>query len=61
MKPHITDDTRKLREDSIFLKTPQNAHFIESLPQNIRILERDNLKEYFNTNIKIIGICVSVK
>lgn len=56
MKPHITDDTRKLQQDSIFLKTPQNAHFIESLPQNIRILERDELKEYFNTNIKIIGI-----
>lgn len=56
MKPHITDDTRKLREDSIFLKTPQNSHFIESLPQNIRIIERDGLKEYFNTNIKIIGI-----
>lgn len=61
MSPYITDDTRKLKKDSILLKTPQNSHFIESLLQdihtkNIKIIERENLKDYFNTNIKIIGI-----
>ena len=56
MKPHITDDTRNITKDSIFLQTPQNVRFIESLPKGVKIIERDMLRQYFNTNIKIIGI-----
>ncbi|MCI5786243.1 MAG: UDP-N-acetylmuramoyl-L-alanyl-D-glutamate--2,6-diaminopimelate ligase [Helicobacter trogontum] len=56
MSLHITDDTRQLKQDSIFLRTPQNEEFMESLPPNIRIIERDELTDYFKTDIKIIGI-----
>lgn len=56
MKPQITDDTRKVTKDSIFLQTPQNSKFIEVLPKGVRIIERDMLGQYFNTKIKIIGI-----
>lgn len=56
MRPHITDDTRKVTKDSIFLKTPQNTQFIESLPNSVKIIDREMLGQYFNTNIKIIGI-----
>ncbi len=56
MRVHITDDTRKIGIDSLFLKTPQNQHFIESLPSHTKIIERDMLPHYFNTQIKLIGI-----
>lgn len=61
----FTDDTRELNEllkkkDSqiFFLKTPENSSFIESFPknQNFTIISRDEIKMYFKTNIKIIGI-----
>ncbi|RDU73833.1 UDP-N-acetylmuramoyl-L-alanyl-D-glutamate--2,6-diaminopimelate ligase [Helicobacter aurati] len=58
----IVDDTRLLQESNsnskeyIFLQTPQNQRFIHELPPHIAILQRDSLKQYFNTNIKIIGI-----
>lgn len=56
MKPHITDDTRQVGKNSLFLKTPQNECFIESLPYDVGVIERDELKQYFNMQTKIIGI-----
>ncbi len=56
MKQHITDDTRKINKDSIFLKIPQNENFIESIPKHIRVISRDELKDFYNMDIKIIGI-----
>ncbi|RDU59687.1 UDP-N-acetylmuramoyl-L-alanyl-D-glutamate--2,6-diaminopimelate ligase [Helicobacter sp. MIT 14-3879] len=40
----------------MFLQTPQNEKFIPTLPQHIKVIQRDSLKDYFNTQIKIIGI-----
>ncbi|WP_181882305.1 UDP-N-acetylmuramoyl-L-alanyl-D-glutamate--2,6-diaminopimelate ligase [Helicobacter didelphidarum] len=54
--PHITDDTRELRQDSLFLQIPQNEKFLASLPAHTKIIQRDDLKKYFNLNLKIIGI-----
>ncbi len=56
MSNYITDDTRKISKDSIFLKTPQNEKFIESISKKTKIIDRDELKNYYNTNIDIIGI-----
>lgn len=52
----ITDDTRNIKKDSIFLVTPQNEKFIQSLRFDIKKIQREDLKKYFSTNIDIIGI-----
>ena len=56
MKKFITDDTRKICKDSIFLITPQNEKFLNNLTSSIKTIHREDLSQYFNTNIKIIGI-----
>lgn len=58
---NITDDTRNIKKDSIFLITPQNEKFASSLPQDIKTITREDLKKYFIdtigiSSIQIIGI-----
>ncbi|TLD99554.1 UDP-N-acetylmuramoyl-L-alanyl-D-glutamate--2,6-diaminopimelate ligase [Helicobacter muridarum] len=57
----IIDDTRLLNlskdsNDYLFLQTPQNEQFVHTLPAYIRVIQRDSLHSYFNTDIKIIGV-----
>lgn len=56
MNRNITDDSRQVKEDSIFLVTPQNERFLATLPKHIPTIQREDLKQYYCTNIKIIGI-----
>lgn len=53
---HITDDSRQVGQNSLFLVTPQNQKFLANLPQSTQILQREDLKQYYKTDIKIIGI-----
>ena len=55
---HGHSEKKELKTESkiIFLKTKQNENFIHLVPNHIQIIEREELKNYFNTNLKVIGI-----
>ena len=54
---YITDDTSKLDEQTLFIKTAQNSHYYESLDQKPDIIESKELIKLWGLDkMKVVGV-----
>ncbi|WP_163535196.1 UDP-N-acetylmuramoyl-L-alanyl-D-glutamate--2,6-diaminopimelate ligase [Helicobacter suis] len=55
---HLSDDTRELDQDTLLVQTPTNTRFVQEYLKEHRVpfIHAKELKKYFNTDVRIIGI-----